>query len=132
MANAIFADKEDLMPVFVIFGALLATLALVLYSIAILKAVITARLKRSTLVVQLIAVVFDFFATVCMMLQAGNIIPKDAHGWIGYSALCLMVVDLVAALKNRNRERIPVCLRVFAAIALCWWVFSYSLGAVKM
>ncbi|WP_143412159.1 hypothetical protein [Arabiibacter massiliensis] len=120
------------MPVPVMIGALLATTALVLYVIGILMTVITGKVKRRNVIMQTAAVVCDAIATICMMIQAGNIIPADFHGWIGYSALTLMVIDLVFVIRHRKDGRASGAMRVYAAVALVFWIVSYSLGFVKM
>lgn len=120
------------MPIPVMIGALLATTALVLYAVGILMTVITGTVKKRNVVLQIAAVVCDAVATICMMIQAGNLIPADTHGWIGYAALCLMVIDLVFVLKHRKDGIAPTSMRVYAGAAMIFWLVSYSLGFVKM
>ncbi|MEG0323769.1 MAG: hypothetical protein RR547_09490 [Raoultibacter sp.] len=120
------------MPIPVIIGASLATTALVLYVIGILMTVITGKVRKSNVIMQTVAVVSDAIATVCMMIQAQNLIPADFHGWIGYSALTLMVIDLVLVFRHRKEGTAPTSMRVYAGIVLVFWIVSYSLGFVKM
>lgn len=120
------------MPVPVMIGALLATTALVLYVVGILMTVITGSVKRRNVIMQTAAVVCDAIATVCMMIQAQGLIPADFHGWIGYSALALMVIDLVFVMRHRKDGTAPIPMRAYAALALVFWIISYSLGFVKM
>ncbi|WP_302396760.1 hypothetical protein [Eggerthella sinensis] len=120
------------MPVPVMIGALLATTALVLYTVGILMSVITGKVKRRNVIMQTVAVVCDAIATVCMMIQAGGLIPADFHGWIGYTALALMVVDLGFVMSHREDGKATGPMRVYAAVALVFWIVSYSLGFMKM
>lgn len=120
------------MPLPVAIGALCATVALVLYVVGILMTVISGKVKKRNIVMQAIAVALDATATVCMMIQSQGIVPADAHGWIGYSALTLMLIDLVLIVRHRDSERIGVAMRVFALAVLAFWIYAYSLGFVKM
>ncbi len=120
------------MPVPVMIGALLATSALVLYAVGILMTVITGTVKKRNVIMQTIAVVCDAIATICMMIQAGDLIPADFHGWIGYIALTLMVVDLVFVMRHKADGVASGPMRIYAAVALVFWIVSYSLGFMKM
>lgn len=120
------------MPIPVMIGALLATSALVLYAVGILMTVITGTVKKRNVIMQTIAVVCDAIATVCMMIQAGGLIPADFHGWIGYTALILMVADLAFVMRHRADGIASVPMRIYAAVALVFWIVSYSLGFMKM
>lgn len=120
------------MPLPVMIGALLASTALVLYVIGILMTVITGTVKRRNVIMQTVAVVCDAIATVCMMIQSQGLVPADFHGWIGYTALALMVVDLVFVVRHRKDGEASVPMRAYAAVALVFWIVSYSLGFMKM
>lgn len=120
------------MPVPVIIGALLATTALVLYVVGILMTVITGKVKKRNVIMQTVAVVCDAIATVCMMIQAQDPIPADFHGWIGYAALTLMVIDLVFVFRHRKDGVASGSMRIYAGLALVFWIVSYSLGFMKM
>lgn len=127
------AKKEDPpMPIPVMIGALLATTALVLYLIGILMTAITGKVKTRNVVLQTAGVVCDAIATICMMIQAGGLIPADFHGWIGYTALALMVVDLVFVLRHKKDGIAPTAMRVFALVTMAFWIVSYCLGFMKM
>lgn len=120
------------MPLPVAIGALCATVALILYVVGILMTVISGKVKKRNVVMQTAAVVLDATATVCMMIQSQGIIPADFHGWIGYSALTLMVIDLVLIVRHRDSERIGAAMRIYALVVLVFWIYAYSLGFVKM
>lgn len=121
------------MPVFVMIGALFMTCALILYSIAIWKTVVTGKVKKMQVVLQTAAICADAFGTFCMIVNSGwQFIPADFHGWIGYVALCGMVVDCVFLYKHRADGLATSPIRVYSLIIWCLWVFSYSLGFVKM
>lgn len=121
------------MPLFVMIGALFMTGALVLYSISIWKTVITGAVKKSQVVLQTLAVCCDVIGTFCMIVNSNwSFIPADFHGWIGYAALCGMVVDCVFLYRHRTDGLATSPIRIYSVIIWCLWVFSYSLGFVKM
>lgn len=120
------------MPVPVMIGALLATIALILYLVGVLMMVFAGKVRKRNVVLQLTAVICDTAATVCMIIQTGGLIPHDLHGWIGYTALVLMLVELVFVLRHRVDGRADVGMRAYSAIAMVFWVASYSMGFVKM
>ena len=43
-----------------------------------------------------------------------------------------MVVDLVFVMRHRSDGKASSPMRVYAAIALVFWIVSYSLGFMKM
>lgn len=120
------------MPLPVMIGALLATTALVLYLVGTLMTAITGTVKTRTVVLQGVGVVCDAIATVCMMIQAGGLIPADFHGWIGYTALALMVLDLVMVVRHKQGGIAPTAMRVFSLVIMGFWIVSYCLGFMKM
>lgn len=120
------------MPVPVIIGASLASVALLLYTIGILMTVISGKVRKCNVIMQTTAVICDAVATGAMIVQTGGLIPRDFHGWIGYTALTLMAIDLVFVYRHRKDGVAPVPLRVYAACALAFWMVSYSLGFMKM
>jgi peptidoglycan/LPS O-acetylase OafA/YrhL len=120
------------MPIAVMIGALLATIALVLYISGGLMIVISGKVKQRNAILQIIAVASDASATICMMIQSRGLIPADFHGWIGYVALILMAIALGLVLRHRKAGIAPTPMRVYVAIALVFWIISYSLGFVKM
>jgi hypothetical protein len=120
------------MPILVACGALLATCALILYAVGILMMVFTGKVRRRNVMMQTIAVICDAAGTICMIFQAGNIIPADLHGWLGYTALMLMVIDLVFVYRHRKDGLANAPIRIYALCALVYWIVSYSQGFIKM
>lgn len=133
--------EEKDMPIFVMFGALFATVALVLYLIGTCDVIVKGRVAKKTLTVLTCAVCCDATATVFFILQAGSIIPSVAHEWVGYSALALMIVNLclIRRFVSRNADTSHAAghgsaiaaetwMRALSSIAMVWWVIAYATG----
>ncbi len=121
------------MPLFVMIGAVFMSLALILYTIGIAMTVITGKVKRRQVILQVMAVCCDVAGTFCMIVNSGwQFIPADFHGWLGYFALCGMVVDMVFVIKHKKDGLAATPMRVYSALIWATWVVSYSLGFVKM
>ncbi len=121
------------MPLFVMIGALLMSAALILYTIGIAMTVITGKIRRRQIVLQILAVCSDVMGTICMIINSnGQFIPADIHGWIGYIALIGMIFDLLLVIKHTSEDRIIIPVRIYSALVWLLWVISYSMGFVKM
>ena len=107
------------------------TIALVLYGIGTLK---EQRAKRSTPGVRgflTAGLVFDVIATALMIAATGAIAPT-LHGWLGYSALAFMAVDVTLMWRHSNRAGdapLPGWKNVYARLAYAYWVVAYFAGA---
>lgn len=107
------------------------TLALVLYTAGTLN---EQRSRRSTAGARgflSAGLACDVVATVLMILATGSLAPT-LHGWLGYSALALMAID-VALLWGHWRANgdapLPRARHVFARLAYAYWVVAYLAGA---
>jgi hypothetical protein len=92
---------------------MVVTVALVCYSIAIIT-------------------ILDISSTALMILGSDNI-PLTVHGFLGYSALTVMLVDTVLIwrhwLKN-GTAKLSRNLNLYTRIAYGWWVIAYIAGAI--
>jgi hypothetical protein len=121
------------MPLFVMIGAISMSLALIFYTIGIAMTVITGKVRKRQVVLQAIAICFDAFGTVCMVINSGGVfIPVDVHGWLGYIALAGMAVDLGFVIKHRSDGLAATPIRLYSAAIWALWVISYSMGFSKM
>jgi hypothetical protein len=120
------------------------TCALVFYSIAIISEQKNHTVSRRVLGFLLAGVIFDIGSTCLMIAGSGNI-PITVHGFIGYSALIVMLTDTVLIWRfwARNRVKvtdsgtltgvapdIPPRLHRYTRAAYSWWVIAYIAGAV--
>jgi hypothetical protein len=105
------------------------TCALVAYSIA----VITEQRKKSitnlVLTFLTLGVVLDITSTVLMIMGSSGI---TYHGFVGWSALGVMLVDAILIwrywMKN-NSATISRGLNLYTRYAYGWWVVAYIAGA---
>ena len=78
-------------------------------------------------------IVLDITATVCMILGSTNS-PFTVHGFLGYSALLVMAVDIILIWKHYSRNETGVELKksllVYAKLAYGWWVIAYITGSL--
>ncbi len=114
----------------IIKAVIVVTCALVSYSVG----VITEQRKKSisSLVVTFLTlgVVLDISSTVLMIMGSHGI---TYHGFIGWSALAVMLVDSVLIWRfwwgNRGAS-VPRGLNLYTRWAYGWWVVAYILGAI--
>ena len=68
-----------------------------------------------------------------MIIGSGNI-PITVHGFLGYTALSVMLIDTVLIwrfwTKNRGVSKVPRGLHIYTRIAYSWWVIAYIAGAI--
>lgn len=116
-----------------IIGASIVTLALVSYSIGIISEQVKKKLIPRVLVFITLGVVLDITATVFMILGSKNS-PFTVHGFIGYSALLLMLIELVRIWRAYNklglRADVPRGLHLYSRFAYVWWVVAYITGSL--
>jgi uncharacterized repeat protein (TIGR03987 family) len=116
-----------------IAGAIIVTLALISYSIGIISEQLKKKIIPRVLVFLTLGVVLDVTATIFMILGSKNS-PFTIHGFIGYSALIVMLIELVRIWRVYNREGIngdvPRGLHLYSRVAYVWWVVAYITGSL--
>jgi hypothetical protein len=103
------------------------TLALVLYTIGTVK---VQRSKRSTPGVRgflSAGLTLDVVATALMVVATGTFAPS-LHGWLGYSALAFMALDVWFMWRIAG-QAIPAGKHRYARLAYAYWVVAYFAGA---
>lgn len=116
-----------------IIGAVIVTLALISYSIGIISEQLKKKLLPRVLIFITLGVVLDVTATLFMILGSKNS-PFTIHGFVGYSALLVMLVELLKVWKLYQLEGIgadvPKGLHLYSRIAYIWWVVAYITGSL--
>lgn len=116
-----------------IIGASIVTLALISYTIGILSEQFTKKMIPRVLVFITLGVILDVTATIFMILGSRNS-PFTPHGFIGYSALVVMMVELVRIWRTYRRSGIrsdiPKGLHLYSRYAYIWWVVAYITGSL--
>jgi hypothetical protein len=78
-------------------------------------------------------VVLDVTATLFMILGSKNS-PFTVHGFIGYSALFVMIIETVRIWRTYNQlgmdSDIPRGVHLYSRYAYIWWVVAYITGSV--
>lgn len=114
-------------------GALVVTLALISYSIAVFGERKRRHITKSILSFLTIGLILDITATICMIIGSTNS-PFTFHGFLGYSALALMLIETILVWRfyktyGFNFE-VPASLHRYTLIAYSWWVIAYITGSL--
>ncbi len=116
-----------------IIGATIVTLALISYGIGIISEQVKRKIIPRVLVFISLGVVLDVTATIFMILGSKNS-PFTWHGFIGYSALIVMLIELVRIWhlfsSSGIRAEVPKGLHTYSRFAFIWWVVAYITGSV--
>ena len=114
-------------------GASIVTIALISYSIGIISEQVKKKLIPRVLVFITLGVVLDVTATIFMILGSKNS-PFTLHGFIGYSALLAMIIEVAriwnAFFKNGMRSDVPRRVHIYSRYAYIWWVIAYITGTL--
>ncbi len=121
------------MKLILIIGAIIVTLALISYSIAIITEQRKKVITPFILTFLSIGIALDIIATVCMIIGSDNS-PFSLHGLLGYSALALMLADtyLIWKFKLKNGYHVLVTknIHLYSRFAYLWWVAAYITGSM--
>jgi len=113
-------------------AVIVVTFALISYSIAILTEQRKGYISKVVLGFLTAGVLLDITSTI-LMITGSRKIPITTHGFIGYSALLVMLIDTILIwrfwCKNRGTQ-VPHVLNIYTRLAYCWWVIAYIAGAI--
>jgi uncharacterized repeat protein (TIGR03987 family) len=116
-----------------IIGAIIVTLALISYGIGIISEQVKKKIIPRVLVFITLGVVLDITATIFMILGSRNS-PFTPHGFVGYSALLVMLVELIRIWRAYNKlgmnAEVPRGLHLYSRYAYIWWVIAYITGSM--
>ncbi|MHC1704860.1 MAG: hypothetical protein AB9846_13205 [Tenuifilaceae bacterium] len=114
-------------------GALIVTLALISYTIAVFSERKKRRITKRILSYFVIGVILDITATACMIIGSTNS-PFTLHGLLGYSALALMLIDTILIWRFYKTYHfdleVSTSLHRYTIIAYSWWVVAYITGSM--
>jgi hypothetical protein len=114
-------------------GMTIVILALVCYTIAFSKEIKKKALTRSLLIYFSIGLFFDITATTFMIIGSPNS-PFSFHGFVGYSALMAMIIEvfLLWKLHLKSSEIIPIpkSIHLYTKFAYFWWVLAFITGGL--
>lgn len=114
-------------------GAVVVTLALISYSIGVISEQRKHKLVKTVLIFVTLGIILDVTATICMILGSSNS-PFTLHGFLGYSALLAMLIDVILIWgfykKNGSEIEVPKKLHRYTIFAYLWWVIAYVTGSM--
>ncbi|MDB4582887.1 hypothetical protein N9164_07020 [Draconibacterium sp.] len=114
-------------------GAFLVTLALISYGVGSFSLQRFKIIRKRALWFLSVGIVLDISATLCMILGSTNS-PFTVHGFLGYSALLVMSIDIILVWrvysKNGIEAKIEKPLLIYAKLAYGWWVIAYITGSL--
>ena len=125
------------MPTLLIYGVVLFTLALFLYSISVWAGWFSKRLKLWHIYVFSAGLVTDLIATVLTYISIGGIVITP-HSVIGFISIILMVLHVVWAIVTilRGNEKSLTGFHRLSMVVWSIWMVSYLsgffLGMVKV
>jgi EamA domain-containing membrane protein RarD len=114
-------------------GVVIVSFALAFYSVAVITEQRKHVVSRVVLAFLTAGLACDVTSTLYMIIGSHNI-PITVHGFIGYSALCVMLVETMMIWghwrKNRSGIKVPRGLHLYTRIAYGWWVIAYIAGGI--
>ncbi len=121
------------MKIISMIGAVIVTLALISYSIGVITEQRRKRIIKTVLIFITLGIILDITATICMIVGSSNT-PFTLHGFLGYSALVAMLIDVVMIWKfykkNGSNTDVPKSLHRYTLLAYVWWVVAYITGSM--
>jgi hypothetical protein len=108
------------------------TVALIFYTLGVITEQRGRRITKRVLIFLTAGVIFDISSTALMIIGSGKI-PITVHGFIGYSALGVMLTDTVLVWRfwrTNGYTHVTGKLNLYTRFAFGWWVVAYIAGAV--
>ena len=116
-----------------IWGTRIVVIALLSYTLAFVIEQRKTLITRAVLIFQSGGLVFDVVSTLLMILGSGNT-PLTVHGFIGYSALVIMIIKTIFFWRHSNRHgvsgKVGKSLHWYSRVAYVWWVVAFVLGGL--
>jgi len=113
-------------------AVIVVTFALICYSFAVVTEQRNQLISEKVLAFLTAGVLLDVSSTTLMIIGSRRI-PITVHGFIGYSALTVMLIDTVLIWRfwRRNGEaHVMRRLNLYTRFAYGWWVIAYIAGAI--
>ncbi|MEZ5084161.1 MAG: hypothetical protein R2750_12050 [Bacteroidales bacterium] len=116
-----------------ITGSIIVTSALIAYSLGIIAEQRKKKITFFVLIFITIGILLDITATLFMIVGSPNS-PFTLHGFLGYSALGVMLVDVLLIWKRFRKygvgADVPKNLHIYSRYAYLWWVLAYITGGL--
>jgi hypothetical protein len=116
-----------------IWGTRIVVFALLSYTIAFVIEQKKKLITRAVLAFQNAGLLLDISATVLMILGSAKG-PLSFHGFIGYSALVIMIIKTILFWmhykKHGSSGKVGKSLHWYSRAAYVWWVIAFILGGL--
>ena len=116
-----------------LIGAFLITMALLSYGIGCISVQRFKIVTKGVVFFISLGVFLDLIAVTFMIIGSENS-PFSYHGFLGYSAMITIIVDLYLIvriyMKNGKDSLIGKKVLLYSKIAYAWWVIAYFTGSV--
>lgn len=119
------------MKTYTLIAVTIVTFALLCYTVGTAAQQRSRRITGTAVHFLTLGVILDIVATVFMILGSGRII--SFHGFLGYSALAGMLVEVVVAWRWRLRNgEAPITsgMGLYSRIAYAYWVIAFVSGGM--
>ncbi len=119
------------MNIYILIGSTTVTAALLSYSTAVITEQIKKKINNVVLIFLTIGIILDITATSFMIYGSSNS-AFTLHGFIGYSALLVMLIDTFLIWRNYLKfgQIIKKTIHKYSAAAYLWWVTAYITGGL--
>ena len=115
-----------------IAGTTIVIFALLFYTIGIITEQRLHRITKKVLLFLILGVIFDIFATVCMIIGSSKG-WFTLHGLLGYSSLGAMIFETFLAWQynlKKGEAEVTGSLHIYSRIAYIWWVIAFISGGL--
>jgi len=123
------------MNILLMIGSFVVTLALIAYSIGIITEQRKHKIGRTVMRFVTIGIILDIIATTFMIVGSPNS-PFTYHGFLGYSALGVMLIDVILIWRLKLKEgidaEVPKGLHLYSRYAYTWWVIAFITGGLMV
>lgn len=121
------------MNLFIQIGSSIVVFALISYSIGILTEQRIKKITRRVITFVTLGVILDIVATTFMIIGSDKG-GFTLHGFIGYSSLLGMLIDVVLmwirVVKYGIDKDVPRSLHLYSRYAYTWWVLAFITGGL--
>ena len=121
------------MNLYIQIGSSIVVFALISYSIGIITEQRIKNISRKVITFVTLGVILDITATIFMIIgsEKGGF---TLHGFIGYSSLMGMLIDVilmwVRIVKYGINSPVPKPLHLYTRYAYIWWVLAFITGGL--
>ncbi len=121
------------MNTYLLIGTGIVLFALISYSIGIITEQLKKHISIQVITFLTLGILFDITATTFMIIGSSKGIIS-LHGYIGYSSLLAMLIDVVfmwrQVFKHGMNSLVPKSLHLYTRYAYIWWMLAFITGGM--